>query len=367
MSDTLEEPCRDWSVTPDGRGRRKSPSQYLADELKWGTAFHFEKAMLSSTPEEKQAIIDYMNWQAPDLTVEFVQKVYVENVLSHQHAVWDVHTNVDRWWIITNPTNLYSQEQFPNMDLALTFHVGLCLRIPRSEKPVPSELALEPMASCFRLLSEANDALDHAQEVADFQAVGVRCRESLLAFTSAAQIVMPWQGDAAAKPKQADFKAWVEHVCATALSGSTHEQRRHLFRTLLVESWNFSNWLTHAKASTWYDAEAATGTTGHALGLVGSLIVRHVRRVPDTCPVCGSSRLVPERGANSSLPDVEFERPTCAKCGWFGDPVPILADPKAYVEDEVEMPPPDELGPKGECVIPTVPLRELRKPSRRKD
>jgi hypothetical protein len=58
--------------------------------------------MLPSTPEEKQAIIDYMNSQAPDLTVEFLQKVYVENVLGHQHAVWDVHTNVDRWWVITN-------------------------------------------------------------------------------------------------------------------------------------------------------------------------------------------------------------------------------------------------------------------------
>lgn len=42
--------------------------------------------MLPSTPEEKQAIIDYMNSQAPDLPVEFLQKVYVENVLSHQHA-----------------------------------------------------------------------------------------------------------------------------------------------------------------------------------------------------------------------------------------------------------------------------------------
>ena len=37
--------------------------------------------MLQSTPDEKQAIIDYMNWQAPDLTVEFLQKVYAENVL----------------------------------------------------------------------------------------------------------------------------------------------------------------------------------------------------------------------------------------------------------------------------------------------
>jgi len=103
--------------------------------------------MLPSTPEETQAIVDYMNWQAPDLAVEFVQKVYVENVLGHQHAVWDVHTNVDRWWVITNPTNLYAQEQFPNMDLAVTFHVGLCLRIPHSEKSRLSDLSVEPLAA----------------------------------------------------------------------------------------------------------------------------------------------------------------------------------------------------------------------------
>jgi hypothetical protein len=83
--------------------------------------------MLPATPDETQAVIDYMNWKAPDLKVEFLQKVYTENVLSHQHHVWDVHTNVDRWWVITNPTNLYSQEQFPNMDLAVTFHVGALL------------------------------------------------------------------------------------------------------------------------------------------------------------------------------------------------------------------------------------------------
>src|SRR5438105_1762548 len=100
--------------------------------------------MLPATEEEKKAIIDYMNWQAPDLKVEFVQKVYVENVLSHQHAVWDVHTNVDRWWVITNPTNLYSQVQFPNMDYAMTFHVGLILRMPRTEEQKVSELGIEP-------------------------------------------------------------------------------------------------------------------------------------------------------------------------------------------------------------------------------
>ena len=85
----------------------------------------------------------------------------------------------------------------------------------------------------------------------DFQAVGERCREALLAFTAAAQIVIPWT-DAAAEPKQADFKAWVDHLCTVTLSGETHERRRHLFKTLLNEAWRYSKWLTHAKASTWH-------------------------------------------------------------------------------------------------------------------
>ena len=95
--------------------------------------------MLSATQKEIERVTEYMRSQAPDLTVEFVQKVYSENVLHVRHDVWDVHTNVDRWWVITEPMNLYAQEQFPNMDLALTFHVGLCLRIPRSERQKLSE------------------------------------------------------------------------------------------------------------------------------------------------------------------------------------------------------------------------------------
>jgi hypothetical protein len=142
--------------------------------------------MLDATHEELDHVLGYMASQAPDLTVEFAQKVYAENVLDHRHDVWDVHTNVDRWWVITNPTNLYSQVQFPNMDLAVTFHVGLCLRIPRSEKQKLGDLPIEPFAQCCRYLSEAADALAQAQEVADYQAIGVRCREALLAFVDVA-------------------------------------------------------------------------------------------------------------------------------------------------------------------------------------
>src|SRR6266849_624533 len=163
--------------------------------------------MLPATEQETNDVIEYMASQAPDLAVEMVQKVYSENVLHVCHNVWDVHTNKDRWWVITEPTNLYSQEQFPNMDLALTFHIGLCLRVPRSERQKLSALPLEPFAESYRYLDEASDALKHAQEVADYQAIGVRCREALLAFAAAAQTVLPWTATDD-PPKKADMKGW---------------------------------------------------------------------------------------------------------------------------------------------------------------
>lgn len=309
--------------------------------------------MLSATEKETADVIEYMAWQAPDLTVEMVQKVYSENVLHVCHDIWDVHTSKDRWWVITQPTNLYSQEQFPNMDLALTFHVGLCLRIPRSERQKLSALPVEPFAEAYRYIQEASDALSQAQEVADYQAVGVRCREALLAFTAAAHAVLPWTSDLE-PPKKADLKGWSEHVCATTMPGATHEQRRHLFKSLLDNAWKFNNWLTHSKSSKWHDAEAGVSVTENAIGLATSAVIRHLRGVPDECPACGSHRLSPQRGYRDDMPDVEWERPTCDKCGWAGSPV-VVEDVPQPAEGSREP-------PEGECVIPTVPLRRLLRP-----
>jgi hypothetical protein len=206
-------------------------------------------------------------------------------------------------------------------------------------------------------MSEASDALAHAQEVADYQAIGVRCREALLAFTNAAQTVMPWTADKATKPKRADFKAWVDHFCSVSMAGATHEERRHLFKTLLSSAWRFSNWLTHTKASRWFDAEAAASTTEHAISLGTSAVIRHMRGVPETCPACGSHKLSPQRGFGPEFPETEWERPTCDKCEWVGDAVPVFSTPDAYRSEGEDRPPPD-----GDCIVPTVPLRTLLKP-----
>ena len=118
--------------------------------------------MLTETEQERAGVKDYMRSQAPDLSVDFLQKVYSEMLGQVRHDVWDVHTDGGRWWVITSPSNLYSQDDFPNMDLALTFHVGLCIRIPRSERPSLSSIPAEPFGECFRMLQEASEALSHA-------------------------------------------------------------------------------------------------------------------------------------------------------------------------------------------------------------
>src|SRR5215831_18795235 len=143
--------------------------------------------MLKATEQEREHVLEYMSAQAPEETVQFAQKVYSEQVHAVLHDIWDVHTDRGRWWVITNPTNLYSQDQFPNMDLALTFHVGSCLRIPRSERQSLTELPVEPLAACWRTVEEASKALNRAEEVEDFQAIGMRCRESLITLCHAAQ------------------------------------------------------------------------------------------------------------------------------------------------------------------------------------
>jgi hypothetical protein len=72
--------------------------------------------MLRTTKNEREHIESYVRSQLPTHGLELTQKVYSERVHAERHDIWDVHTKRSRWWVITNPTNLYSQKQFPNMN-----------------------------------------------------------------------------------------------------------------------------------------------------------------------------------------------------------------------------------------------------------
>ena len=311
--------------------------------------------MIPATEEEKADVTEYYLSQSPDAEVKFLQKVYSEAITGHRHDVWDVHASDGRWWVITNPTNLYSQDQFPNMDLAVTFHMGLCLRVPRTHRQRKSGRNIKPFEAVLTKLHDASEALGQAMNVADYQAVGMRSREALLAFARAANEVVDWATGTA--PDLDKFLDWNELFCDRLLGGGDQKARRRLFKKLLAEAWVFANCLTHDHGMTWHDAEAAQATTEHALGLAMSLVLRHIRSVPEQCPDCGSPHLSPQEGRHEELPDVIWERPFCANCGWAGTLVPVDEEP---CEDDLFT---RVGGDKcDECVVQTVPLTGLRRP-----
>lgn len=309
--------------------------------------------MLKATAEEMEEVREYFEWQAPDLEVTFMQKVYSEAVLNQRHDVWDIHTNKDRWWVITGGTNLYSQGQFPSMDLALTFHVGLIFRIPRTEEQQEDDLRVLPFGPVFEKLEEVGVALAQAHGIADYQAVGVRCRETLLELIGVAQDAAVWTDK---PPQRANFREWTEIIFNDLLPGDSNKERRGAIKDALSSAWTFSNWLIHAKSATWIDADMAHSMLQHCCGMATSLLLRSLRGVPEECPKCGSPHLEPEHGENSAAPGVLWERPRCASCGWTGRPLPILdlEDGQPIITREGKE--------TNEHSIMTVPLRTLVKP-----
>lgn len=308
--------------------------------------------MLDSTDYEQQSIVDYLNSQAPKERVVLLQKVYSERLNGVTHDIWDVHTDKERWWVITEPTNLYSQKQFPNMDLALTFHVGLSLRIPRTDRQNLTDLPVEPLLGCWREFQQAHDAISIAQEAVDYQAIGVRCRECLLSLIHSVQDATIFPSSAPAL-KRSDFVGWAEVIADNVLAGASKKARRQLLKSSAKAAWDFVNWLTHSKSAHFHDAEAGLAVTEQTLSLFTTAFIRHIRGVPECCPACGSQRLAPQRGAHSSQPEKIYERPVCPACGWTGEPVEIsvigVASERHNLEDD--------------CVILKVPLRGPKAPT----
>ncbi|WP_318764554.1 gamma-glutamylcyclotransferase family protein [Agrobacterium fabrum] len=194
--------------------------------------------------------------------------------------------------------------------------------------------------------------MTQAQNLSDYQAVGVRCRGGLLELIGVAQDAATWTDT---PPQRANFRAWAEIICNDLLPGDTNKERRGALKSALKSAWTFSNWLTHSKSATWIDADMAHSLIQHAIGMATSLIIRELRGVPLECPKCGSPHLEPEHGENIEAPDVLWERPRCADCGWTGRPVPILdlADGHPIITREGEE--------TDECSIMTVALRTILK------
>ena len=105
--------------------------------------------------------------------------------------------------MITNSTNLYSQDDFRSRDEALTFHVGLAVR---------------------------SEAIGPAREAEDYQAIGMRLRECLVSLIGEItnDDLVPKDND---RPKAADFKAWFALFAGYIAAGSSSAKLRSYLKS----------------------------------------------------------------------------------------------------------------------------------------
>src|SRR5207247_261513 len=110
------------------------------------------------------------------------ERITTEYVFGRKYDAWDVRTTKRRWWVITSPTNLYSQELFSSLDYTISFHVGFMARVMSRSRTGVEPMEELQLAGAWRKWHQASEALDEAEEPEDFQAVGMRCRESFVAM-----------------------------------------------------------------------------------------------------------------------------------------------------------------------------------------
>ncbi len=243
---------------------------------------------------EWRAIADYVEGQSNKHIVEeaeltevmLVQCVRSYRVLGIDYEVFDVHTNQDeRFWVITNPTNLYLQGRFPSYDETFSFHIGIGLRMMDRERVETDDDRRDQIGSAWRRFEDAVSSLNTAREAEDFQGIGIKCRDALIAFGKEHQSD-EWLIDAGELPKLNDFKQWSDLYAKSLASG---RMRRYL-KEIAHKTWDISVELQHDSNATGWDAELVLDATNNVFGAFSSAMVKAVRSDPSRCPKCDSYR-----------------------------------------------------------------------------
>jgi hypothetical protein len=266
---------------------------------------------------EAQHVVEYVEWQCEKdkERVTFLEKVLTEHVMGVANNCWNVHTNKRQWWVIDGQfTNLYSQRLFPSLDYLLSFHLGLMLRMESERTGTEDPRLSDRLAAAFRKWEQAAQALDASSESEEVQAVGMRCRETLLAFIRSVtdQAMVP---NGTEVPQAANFVKWSELVAGHLASGHRNERIRGYLKALAKETWELVNWLTHAGGVGKVDGTMAIDATHSFLEAFGTALIRHERKTPERCGRCSSLRL-----QLVYMPELDNDAAICQTCGFLMTP-----------------------------------------------
>jgi hypothetical protein len=265
-------------------------------------------------------IENYLLGQAPDENVQHIERIKKEVVLGAVYEIWDVTTDKDRWWVITNLTNLYSQRHFPSLDYTLSFHVGLMARL-RSRSNLAGSEEPSPFDEVIRRMDQAENKFGYAIEAEDFQSVGMLLREALLSLIAALRrrtIV-----DVGVElPQNSNFIAWSDLLMNALCGGGSNKELRQHLKTIAKETWQLTNWLTHhrkaSKTATAIAMHSCQTTVGHFI----QILEKSKTTETENCPVC-TSRNIRSHFDIAIPPDGDYYL-SCGACGWNDHPQPEI-------------------------------------------
>jgi hypothetical protein len=269
-------------------------------------------------PSTEKDIARYIEIEAQDETVKHVELIKTEYVLGDKYEIWDVVTDKNRWWVVTNLTNLYSQAHFPSLDYTLSFHIGLMMRI-RSRPAGPESDDPTPFDEVFRRQEQAKARFDRAVESEDYQAVGMQLRECLLSLIAAVRRRVELS-PVVERPQDANFIDWTDVLMNSLCGGSSNENLRRYLKGIGKETWQLVNWLTHYRradnTSCIIAIHGCDAVVGHFIQILERAKAAHT----SVCPVCNSRNIrthyAPEIGDDGDY----FT--TCGVCDWTSYPEP---------------------------------------------
>jgi hypothetical protein len=264
----------------------------------------------------EQDIARYVQIETRDETVQHVERVKTEYVMGEPYEIWDVTTDKNRWWVVTNVTNLYLQKYFPSLDYTLSFHVGLMMRM-RSRPNGPDGSDPDPFDEVLRRMEQAQQRYDRAIEAEDYQSVGMHLRECLISLVAVMRRRIDLKSEFE-RPQDANFIGWasvlMNHLCA----GEKNKELRQFVKAVSEKTWQLVNWLTHDRDANKTASSIAIHSRSMLIGYCVQLLTRDRTDKVEKCPTC-SSRNIRSHFDISIGPDGEYFE-TCGACDWTNHP-----------------------------------------------
>jgi hypothetical protein len=267
-------------------------------------------------PDVERDIARYVENEAPDETVQNVELIKTEVVAGTKHSIWDVVTDKNRWWVIDNMTNLYSQQHFPSLDYTLSFHVGMMMRI--QSRPAGAQSAEpSPFEEVFRRQEQAKNTYDHAVQAEDYQSVAVHLRECLLSLLPALRRHIPVAQDALPS-QEGNFIAWYEALMNAVCPGRSNKELRQFLKNTARDTWQLVSWLVHDRDADATGLLIAIHSCDNVVGHSVQLLERQERKSVDKCPICHSRDI---RSHYDPFLGTEGEYYlSCGSCRWTNRP-----------------------------------------------